>query len=221
MIVLDCQQGDAEWQAARMGIPTASSFHRILTPAKLAPSAQREEYMNELLGEWVLGREKDFGGTVWTDRGHALEPLARAWYAMETDHDVEEVGFVYKDKARMVGCSPDGVVKPFGRNGGVETKCPMAKTHIGYLRRGKVPTEYLLQIHGNLWVTGFDWWDFISYHPDLPPLRIRVEPEERYMNALDVALEVFVADLVEARDKLRSMGVVPHGEEREPAPLPF
>ena len=37
MIVLDCQQGDAEWHEARMGIPTASAFHRIITPREALP----------------------------------------------------------------------------------------------------------------------------------------------------------------------------------------
>ena len=92
MIVLDCQQGDAEWHAARMGIPTASAFHRIITPAKLSPSAQAEDYMNELLTEWLLGKASDFGGNFWTERGQALEPLARAWYAMEYDCDVTRRG---------------------------------------------------------------------------------------------------------------------------------
>ena len=49
MIELPCQQGSVEWFEARLGIPTASEFSRIVTPTgKL--SAARVTYMGELLG---------------------------------------------------------------------------------------------------------------------------------------------------------------------------
>ena len=218
MIVLDCQQGDAEWQAARMGIPTASAFHRIITPAKLSPSAQSEDYLNELLTEWLLGHKSDFGGNFWTDRGAALEPLARAWYAMEYDCDVTSVGFVYKDDEREVGCSPDGFMEYATR--GLEEKCPKASTHLGYLRAGVVPREYRLQVQGCMWVTGLESWDFLSYHPDLPPLCVRCEPDPTVFAALDEHVGSFIDKLSVERNALRAKGIVPL-EEREPEPLPF
>ena len=75
MIVLDCQQGDAEWQAARMGIPTASAFHSIITPAKLSPSAQSEDYMNELLTDGCSGRRLTSAATS----GRTAAPLSNRW----------------------------------------------------------------------------------------------------------------------------------------------
>ena len=54
MRVIDCEQGSREWVEARLGIPTASAFKRIVTSTgKL--SAQRERYQAELLAEWVYG----------------------------------------------------------------------------------------------------------------------------------------------------------------------
>ena len=60
MRVLDVEQGSREWVEARLGIPTASAFKRIVTSTgKL--SAQRDAYQAELLSEWVFGEPaKDF-----------------------------------------------------------------------------------------------------------------------------------------------------------------
>ena len=35
-----------------------------------------------------------------------------------------------------------------------------------------------------LWVTGREWWDFVSYHPDMPVLLTRVYRDEEYIAAL-------------------------------------
>ena len=204
--IRDVKQGSDEWVRLRLGIPTASAFGRILTPAKLAPSAQAAVYIDELCAEWALGERDDFGGTEWVDRGTVLEPMARAWYAFDTDAEVEEVGFCYRDDARMVGCSPDGLV---GAAGLLELKAPMPKTHLGYLRQGVVPTAYVLQVQGQLWVTGRAWCDFCSFCPNLPGFRIRAEPEDRYQAAFDEHLPAFIEEMLEAREHLRSLGVVP------------
>ena len=110
MIVLEHDQGSVEWIQARLGIPTASEFHRIITPTgKL--SASRDGYMAELLAEWALGEPvTEFGGNDWTERGKALEPDARACYAFQADCEPQTVGFVLRNDDRMCGASPDALV---------------------------------------------------------------------------------------------------------------
>ena len=70
-------RASVEWHEARLGIPTASEFSRIVTPTgKL--SAARATYMGELLAEWALGEPVGgFTGTEDTERGQVLEPEAR------------------------------------------------------------------------------------------------------------------------------------------------
>ena len=71
MIVVDVEQGSRAWEETRMGIPTASSAARIVTPSgKL--STQRKRYMAELVCEWVL--REPFTDFVSDDmqRGKAL-----------------------------------------------------------------------------------------------------------------------------------------------------
>ena len=180
---------------------------------------QSTTYMNELLCEWLLGTKADFGGNFWTDRGQALEPLARAWYAMEYDCDVTSVGFVYKDDEHSVGCSPDGFMEYATR--GLEMKCPKPSTHLGYLRAGVVPREYRLQVQGCMWVTGLESWDFLSYHPDLPPLCVRCEPDPEVFAALDEHVGSFIDKLSAASVRTSARRASCRLEEREPEPLPF
>ena len=88
MIIHPAEQGSAAWSEARLGIPTASEFSRIITPGgKLSKS--RDGYLAELLAEWALGEPvSDFMGTDWTERGHILEGEARAAYGVIRDADV-------------------------------------------------------------------------------------------------------------------------------------
>ena len=204
MIELQCEQNSAEWHEARLGIPTASEFKRIVTPTgKL--SASRDGYIAQLVAEYFLGVSMvDLDGNEWIERGKALEPEARRYYSFVRDTDVRSVGFCYKDADKAVGCSPDGLE---GVSGGLELKCPMAATHLLYLARDALPREYAMQVQGCLWVTGREWWDFMSYFPDLPPLIVRVEPDPDIQAALDKHIPQFVAELEAAKSKLLSMGV--------------
>ena len=55
MIVHAAEQGSVGWLEARLGIPTASQFSRIVT-ATGRLSKQRDSYLAELASRMVLGR---------------------------------------------------------------------------------------------------------------------------------------------------------------------
>ena len=218
MRVLDVEQGSREWIEARLGIPTASAFKRIVTSTgKL--SAQRDAYQAELLSEWVFGEPaKDFD-TTWTERGKVLEPDARRYYSFHTDTEARTVGFIVRESndgispaldagevVAIAGASPDGLV---GDDGLLELKCPREDTHMLYLARGVLPSEYRAQVQGQLWVTGRAWADFMSYCPELPPFLIRVEPDAKFQAALDDHMPVFHAELMAGRQRLIEKGVTP------------
>ena len=216
MIIVDCEQGTREWIEARLGIPTASEFSKIVTPGgKL--SKTREVYWGDKLAEWALGEPRDDVplSLYWVERGELLEPDARRHYAFRRDVEPVKVGFVHRDETRMVGCSPDGLV---GDDGLLELKCPMPGRHISWLARNEIPREHASQLQGQLWVTGRPWVDFMSYHPSLPPFIVRVEPDQRYQDALDEHLPTFVDELLDGRAYLRSLGIEPGvGEDRSGA----
>lgn len=210
MRILDVVQGSPEWLNARLGIPTASAFDRVLTPAKLQPSAKAEAYRNQLLAEWFVGHPIDFDGTSgFMERGKELEPQARAAYEFHRDVDVQVTGFILRDD-EMAGGSPDGLV---GKDGGLEIKCPAIQTHLGYMLQPQdLADEYRSQVQGNLYVSGRAWWDIMAFHPELPPVIVRVERDERYQAALATVLDAFVENLLACRAKLS-----PYREDREAA----
>ena len=61
--------------------------------------------------------------------------------------------------------------------------------------RGTLPSEHVAQVQGSLWVTGRQWWDFVSYSPGLPPLITRVERDEPYIATLAKAVDAFNEEL--------------------------
>ena len=165
MIVLPDPQGTEEWFAARRGLPSASNADKILSPTGV-PSKQADAYANQLIAERLTGLSGGFEGNAHTARGNELEPEARAYYEFVTGCVVKQVGFCMADNGQF-GFSPDGMIEGMGL---LEIKAPSAAVHIGYLLGGKAPTTYLSQIQSGLWASKYVWLDFLSYHPDLPPL---------------------------------------------------
>lgn len=215
MIRVDVAQGSREWLRARAGIPSASNAHRIVTPAKGAPSSAMHGYACELLAEQALGRPLDDATTGYMQRGTQLETEARAWYALQRDTDVEQVGFLLRDD-RQFGCSPDALV---GDDGGLEIKCPSADKHLSYML-GEAESLYRCQIQSALWVTGREWWDFVSFHPELPPVLIRFQRDEEFIAKLAEGVGVLSGMLLTFKAQIAARGFVfPDPAPLEPHPL--
>ncbi len=194
MKIVNCVQYSSDWWLARRGVPTASCFDKIITSTgKL--STQAEGYIAELIADQVeltpnFLTERE-GHTPAMRNGIALEPEARRWLAMELDKPVVEVGFITTDDGRF-GCSPDALA---GDDEIVELKCPMLKTHAAYVLKGVLPTDYKVQVHGQLWVCGQGENPrkrarFVSYAPGLQPLLLTVEPDD-FTAKVGQALEDF------------------------------
>ena len=188
----DIQQNTPQWYASRAGIPTASCFEKIIGKSG-KESTQAEGYINKLIGEKMLGTS-DTGGyqNAAMQRGHELEPEAREHFQQVTGYEVEQVGLCLTDDG-AASCSPDGLLA--GKKEGLEIKCPEIQTHVGYLRAGKLPTKYFGQVHGSMWVCGYERWWFMSYYPSLPELLIRVERDDTWCMKLAAALHRFNAEL--------------------------
>lgn len=200
MRVLDVAQGSREWLQARLGIPTASQADRILTPARLKPSSSAVTYRLQLLAEWVLGYPIEWTeSSAFMERGTELEAEARAAYEVEMGVDVEEVGLCLAPGGMFAG-SPDGLV---GSDGGLEIKCPAVHTHIGYLLEPEsLAATYRGQVQALLWLTDREWWDLWAYHPELPPVRVRIEPDPEWQAAWEPALAGFLDALTYGRERL-------------------
>lgn len=192
MIRHDVVQGTEAWLRLRMGRPTASEFSRIVTPTG-KPSSQASDYVNDLLGELMLGRPLDGLSMPWMERGKRLEEEARRYYELQRDVQLETVGFCTTDDGQ-IGCSPDAFC---GADGIVEIKCPSPGEHVGYLLSDTktIDKKYMPQLQGQLYVTGREFVDIISYHPELPEAIIRVTRNEEFLKVLHSELQDFLAVL--------------------------
>lgn len=195
MKVFMCEQRSREWWSLRRGVPTASQFSRIMTPAKRQYAAAAKTYIRELYVELLPDNIPRSGsGFVNKSMQHGIdtEPEARAWYEFRNNIDVQQVGFCKTDCGRF-GCSPDGLV---GADGGIEIKCPGGETHLEYQDEGGLPLAHACQVHGFLIVTGRAWCDFVSYIPGLPDeqqICVRVVPND-FTADLRGHLETFAAE---------------------------
>lgn len=167
-------------------------------------SASSQPYMNKLLAEWVRGVPDESFQSEWMKRGHDLEGEAASYYELETGKTCEKVGFCLDGAG--YGCSPDRLI---GSDGGLEVKCPSAGVHIGYLINGILPPIYRLQVLGCLLITGREWWDFESYHPDMKPLVIRTEAAKvkEEIQVLQSALAEFMGRLNKQKGILIQRGL--------------
>lgn len=203
--VCDAPQGSDQWKADRAGKATGSRAKDMLATIKSGEAAARRDYRTQLVTERLLRApaDDDFisGPMKW---GIEQEPFARMAYEERTGLIVRESGFVYLPDL-AAGCSVDGFVTEAGRNGLVEIKCPKSATHFSYLLGRKLPSEHEPQVIHNLWITGAEFCDFVSFDPRLPVrlqlFIVRVERDEERIAKHEQAVRLFL-DEVDAMEKV-------------------
>lgn len=197
MIVSPHPQGSVDWMLARAGIPTASEFGNLVSDTfEVRKGEMPKTYVAKKLAEaWLGGPLAEFN-TFDMDQGKILEEEALPWYEFETGTKVRRVGLITTDDGR-VGCSPDGLadveLQPGEPPTGIEIKCPRVDTHIRYLLNGGMPKEYGPQVHGSMYVTGAQWWEFVSYSRKLPKIHLPIGRDEKIQRAVGEALAAFLA----------------------------
>ncbi len=189
MRIIDCDQGSEEWHSWRLR-PTASNFHRIVTPAKGQLSKQSKDYACELVAK-MLGVYTEPPPSYWMEWGVENEPYALAAYERLNCVEVQRVGFILPDDTETFGGSPDGLVG----DGLLETKCVKPETLIRYHADQELPVQYKPQVQGLLLISGRAWCDFFAWHPELTPFQIRVEADLDYQFAIAEAIIEFCHQL--------------------------
>ena len=202
MLVYDLPQGSDAWLRLRLGVPSTSSFGKIITPSGKR-SSQFTEYCNELLAELILGEREQFFKSPAMERGNELEPYAVQHYEELTGRKTKVVGFVTTDDSR-IGCSPDRLV---GTDGLLEVKCPLQKKHVSNLVSGDIDKQYYPQVMGQLMMTGRQWVDWMSYHPDMPASIVRLERDAEFISTLDDLLNEFIEEMDKKINTLETKGV--------------
>lgn len=205
MIVITDTQRDAAWLAARAGIATASRAKDIIAKGRGSqPSEARTRYLLELVTERITGTAAQHYVTTAMQWGTDQEVNAKAAYANVCRAPVDEVGFVRHDTL-AAGCSPDGLVD---WDGLLEIKCPFASEHhVRTLLQG-MPDEHMPQVQMQMWITGREWCDFVSYDPRMPEAFAlyvqRIDADAGWQTIFEEELTRFLADVDEAERTLRN-----------------
>ena len=203
MKIIDVVAGSDEWRAVRLGIPTASQFHKIITPARAQFSKQARGYAIYLLAEKLLHRSLDpVETTEWMERGKETEPEAIRAYEFQTETETKPVGFITTDDGRA-GCTPDRLI--IGRNGALETKVPAPHTHLAYLLDG-FGDDYRAQVQGQMLIGEFEFADRFSYSEEMPPVHLRTYRDDAYIGLLRSALGQFLDMFDGLEAKARELG---------------
>lgn len=203
-IYADVAQGSEAWHRLRLGIPTASNFHKIVTQKKCLLSAQASGYALRLVSERLLNMTagESFDGP-WLERGKELEPMAVRQYEFTHEVVTVPVGFITTDDG-TIGCSPDRLVASEKRIA-LEIKCPSPHVHLGYLLEG-VNDDYRPQVMGQILVAELERADLYSYHPSCPAALVQTFRDEEYLTKLADALKQFNATLHDMHQRALKLG---------------
>lgn len=201
------EQRSAEWFQSRLGRLTGSRAADALSFLKGGKeSAARRDYRMELVCERLTGKADEDGFVSDSmQRGIDLEPAALMAYEQLTGAVAQPSGFLALNDV-MAGCSLDGQIDNF--TGILEIKCPKTATHLGYRKLSTAPDDYLPQITHNLWVTGAQWCDFLTFDDRLPAelqtALVRVKRSEVDIDGYEKAAKAFLAEVDAEVESLRS-----------------
>lgn len=213
MRIHNVQQRSADWHALRVGIPTASNFDRIITPAGKR-SGQARKYMHELAYEKLCDKpaRRDLSNIAHVKHGIDNEDVAVAAFEKHTGLKTSPIGFITDDAVR-VGCSPDRLITV---GEALEIKCPTGPVHCGYLIDG-LEDAYHAQVQGQILIGGFRHVHFFSWHEELPPFHKICMPDPDFLTLLMKYLGEFHNELVKGVALIKALG---HWPSNAPSAFP-
>jgi putative phage-type endonuclease len=207
------QRTDA-WLQARVGKVTASGFKHVIDRTKAGKrSADGQKYLWQQVIERLTGQPAPMARTVAMQWGTDQEPFALQAYVEAHVLHVEAVGFV-QHPTLAVGCSPDGLVTErspatgSASDGLIEIKCPFnSANHLETWLSG-MPEEHMAQVQGQMWITGREWCDFVSFDPRMPAdLQLyvqRVQRNPEYITTLEREIVTFLGEVDAIVGKLQA-----------------
>jgi len=206
----DLQQGSAQWFALRSGIPTASEFASIITPAKMQMAEARHKYACRLIAEKLMNWQAESLEAVrHIEEGRENEPLAVAQLEFTTGLETRPLGFATTDDGRF-GASPDRAadvaadMSSIGTT--IEVKSPQIPTQMQYLLLGH-NEAYRCQVQGQLFVAEADKAIFYAYNPRMPAYTVESGRDEPFIAKLRDALERFSDELAGYLERAKSLGM--------------
>lgn len=195
MIILNIDQHSEAWYEARCGRITGTRFKDLMAGEN---TQTYKSLVTNICCEILTQTTEPSYVSPAMEYGTETEPIARKMYEELMGVEVKQIGFIIPDEDNKyhewVGISPDGVLPD---NGELEIKCPLMRTHFEYIEGNKLPTEYRHQVQGQLFVTGFDYCDFMSYAEGMKPFIIRVYPDLELFKQFETRLDKLILDVKE------------------------
>jgi putative phage-type endonuclease len=183
IVDLSIQQGSKEWLELRLGKVTASRVADILAKTKTGASASRQNYLIELAIQRVTNSIEESYTSSDMQWGKDNEAQARVAYEVRSGNFVDQIPFVDHPVIANFGCSPDGLVD---NDGLIEIKCPKSATHWEYVKAGKPPQKYIIQMQTQMACTNRNWCDFVSFDPRFPERSklfvVRIPRDDKFIN---------------------------------------
>jgi putative phage-type endonuclease len=190
MIIHNIDQQSEAWYQARCGRVTGTRFKSLV--AKDTTDAYKDLVTN-IACEMITGKMEETYSNAIMEYGIETEPIARKEYENLFEVEVITAGFIMPDEStkyhEWIGISPDGLLP---EDGILEIKCPLMRTHLEYIERNELPSEYRYQIQGELFVTGLKYCDFMSYVPGMKSFIIRVFPDLELFTEFERRLDVLI-----------------------------
>lgn len=178
-----------------------ASIRELLPPVY---GDMRQGYMAELVAQIATGlipEQMSFKQCEW---GHDHEDQARAFFELEHGVDVTVPAFIYRDKEKRFGISPDGLIT--GTKIGLELKCPFtSKVFVEFATCDKIKKEYIEQCQYSMWVTGYEGWYFANYDPRITTKKLHwvlIKRDQAFMDKYDEAEKNFIRDMDSMLGKL-------------------
>lgn len=199
----DVEQRSAEWYNLRRGIVTASTVGQLVTPSTLKPARNDASrgLTALLVSERITGWTVDTYQSAEMLRGVLDEPVARSVYA-EHYGAVTECGFmVNDDTGHAIGYSPDGLV---GDDGLIEIKSRAPKAQVALVISGEIPHAHMAQCQAALLVSGRAWIDYVAFCGGMALWVKRIEPDSRWFEAIDDAVQAFEANAAQQIEAYRA-----------------
>ena len=199
---MNAPQGTSAWLHERTGFVTGSRFRDVLNFRKDGkPGADRQKYLMEVVCERMTGEPTEHFVTKAMQWGIDHEAEARAAFCAATGLGVTATGFL-RHATLKAGCSPDGIID---MEAGLEIKCNTTPVFVDILLNG-MGEEYMAQVQGGMWITGYSHWFFVAYDPRMPEgLRLhvqKIERDEKYIANLAEQVKAFSNEADEMIAKL-------------------
>lgn len=199
MIIHEIEQHSEAWHEARCGRVTGTRFKALVAGES---TATYKDLVTNIACEIVTGRAEETYSNAVMENGIETEPEARKEYESIFGIEIRQVGFITPDENtkyhEWIGISPDGLTPDDGM---IEIKCPLMKTHMEYIEAGKLPSEYRHQVQGQLFVTGFNYCDFISFVEGMKPFIVRVWPDGELFKEFETRLDKLIEQVKEKIEK--------------------